>query len=261
MYGIYSLYNNAELIYIGKTNNFYTRLRTHLSQQPWRNEITDIAIAQCKTKIDMDLYEKYYINKLNPKYNKAIVYNETPTFAVEDLNFERFELKKFLDMNKTNSSKDNNVNKSYEKRKQVIQELLQTSIEIKDYKKIDFLKSSHILYHWSDKSKTNINFLHVDGDIDFFKQILEGIKNNRCEELDDKYRFVFENREDIFRNFNAYSLGLTIDDYSISENRISKGFTGINFISGMYLNPITKDVTVNINKYNMNEFFDKYFIY
>ena len=128
MYGIYSIYNNNTLIYIGKTNNFYTRLKTHMAQQPWRNEITHISIAQCKTKVDMDLYEKYYINKLNPKYNKAIVYNEMPTFAVEELNFDKFELNEFLNMNKSHVSKDDNINKSYEKYKQEIQNLLHTSV-------------------------------------------------------------------------------------------------------------------------------------
>jgi hypothetical protein len=99
-----------------------------MAQQPWRNEITHISIAQCKTKVDMDLYEKYYINKLNPKYNKAIVYNEMPTFAVEELNFDKFELNEFLNMNKSHVSKDDNINKSYEKYKQEIQNLLHTSV-------------------------------------------------------------------------------------------------------------------------------------
>jgi excinuclease UvrABC nuclease subunit len=261
MYGVYKIYNNDDLIYIGKTNNFYTRIKTHLAQQPWKDKITHIAIAKCKTKVDMDLYEKYYINKLNPKYNKAIVYNEIPTFAVEELNFEKFELNNFLNMNKSQNLKSSNSNKRYEKRKQEIHELLQTSIEIKTDQNIDFLNTSHILYHWSNLSKTNINFLHVNGDIVFFKQILKGIKDNTCEELDDKYVFVFENREDIFKNFNKYSLGLRIDSYSISEKRISKGFSGINLVSGMYLNPRTKNVTVKINKYMMNEYFNRYFIY
>jgi hypothetical protein len=254
MYGIYNLYNDSELIYIGKTNNFHTRLKSHLSQQPWSNEITDIAIAQCKTKVDMDLYEKYYINKLNPKYNKGIVYNEMPTFAVEELSFERFELKKFLDMNKSHIPKDANINKSYEKRKKEIQDLLQISLEIKENERIDFLNSSNMLYHWRNLSNTNINFLHVEGNTEFFKLILLGIKNNMCEDLDGKYVFIFKNREDIFRNYNLYN-------YSISDKRISKGFTGVNFVSGMNLNPLTKDVTVSINKYNLNEYFNKYFIY
>jgi len=254
MYGIYNIYSNGKLIYIGKTINFYTRLKTHISQQPWSNEITHISVAKCKTKVDMDLYEKYYINKLNPKYNKAIVYNETPTFSVEELNFQSFTLEKFLKINEPKNLRNSNVNKSYEKRKLEISEFLKTSVEIKDGIKIDFSNSNNTLYHWWNTLKTDINFLHIDGDIQFFKQILKGVKEN-------KYEFIFENSEEIFRNLDLYSLGLRIDSYSISNKRISKGFTGVNFILGMNMNPRTKDVTVRVNRYMLEEYFDKYFIY
>jgi hypothetical protein len=95
----------------------------------------------------------------------------------------------------------------------------------------------------------------------FFKLILEGVKDKRCEDTDDKYIFVFKNREDIFRNFNLYSLGIKIDTYSISEKRIIKGFTGINFVSGITFNPKTKITTVGINRFVLNEYFNKYFMY
>lgn len=261
MYGIYSIYDNDNLLYIGKTNNFYIRLKTHIAQKPWKNEITHIATAECRTKVDMDLYEKYYINKLNPKYNKAIVYNEMPTFAVDELDFKKLTLEEFININTPKTLKNSNTNKSYEKRKQEIDELLKTSVEIKEDEKIYFLDSSHTLYHWSNSTKTNIDFLHVKGDLVFFKQILEGIKNNNCEELEDKYVFIFKDGENIFRNFDLYSLGLTIDSYSISEKRISKGFSGINFISGMNFNPKTRDVAVGMNRYVFDEYFNKYFIY
>ena len=261
MYGIYNIYNNDNLIYTGKTNNFYTRLKTHMAQQPWNNEITHIAIAKCKTKVDMDLYEKYYINKLNPKYNKSIVYNEIPTFAVEDLSFKKFELENFLNINKPKTLKNSNINKSYEKRKQEISELLKTSVEIKEGVKIDFLNSQNVLYHWWNSIKTTVNFLHIEGDLEFFKYILNSIRNNNCESYENKYVFTFENREDIFRNFRLYSLGLTINNYLISEKRISKGFSGINFISGMNFNPKTGIVTVGVNRFILDEYFNKYFIY
>lgn len=261
MYGIYNIYNNNDLIYIGKTNNFYTRLKNHIAQQPWNNEITHIAIAECKTKVDMDLYEKYYINKLNPKYNKAIVYNESPTFAVEELDFKKFTLEKFFSANKSKDSKSDNVNKTYEKRRLEIDELLKTSMEIKRGEKIDFLNSTYTLYNWNNPLKTIINFLHIEGNLVFFKHILEDIKNNKCKESEDKYEFIFKNGEDIFRNSDKYHLGVKIYDYSISEKRISKGFSGINFISEKNFNPKTGIVTVGINKFMLDEYFNKYFVY
>lgn len=261
MYGIYKIYSGDSLIYIGKTVDFHRRLKNHISQQSWNKEITHIAIAECKTKIDMDLYEKYYINKLNPKYNKAIVYNEMPTFAVEELEFKRFELEKFLNINKNNSSKGNYINKSYEKRKQEISDLLKISTEIKENEKINFSKSDSNLYYYSNSLKTDISFLHIRGDIEFFKYILNGIKNNNCKSLEDKYVFVFKDREDIFRNSNLYSLGFEIENYSINEKRISKGYSGINFVSGMTFNPRNKKVEVCINRYVFEKYFNEYFIY
>lgn len=261
MYGIYNIYNNTKLIYTGKTNNFLTRLKTHVSLQPWRNEITHIAIAECKTKVDMDLYEKYYINKLKPKYNKAIVYNETPTFAVEELIFKKFSLKEFFDRNKPKTQKNNDINKNYEKYKKEINDLIKTSIKINKDEKIDFLNSTNVLYYWNDSLNTNIYFLQVEGDLIFFKEILKGIKNNICMEFEDKYVFIYKNREDIFENSDLYHLGLTINNYSISQKRISKGFSGVNFVYGIKLDPKTKDVKISINKYMLNEYFSKYFIY
>lgn len=158
MYGIYNIYNNNNLLYVGKTNNFHTRLRNHMALQPWKNEITHISIAKCKNKIDMDIYEIYYINKLNPKYNKAIVYNESPTFEIKELSFKKFELTKFLNTSNSKKSKVKDHIGVNEKRKYEIEELLSKSIEINQGEKIDFLNSSSTLYHWSNSSKTEFNF-------------------------------------------------------------------------------------------------------
>lgn len=165
-----------------------------------------------------------------------------------------FTLEDFLKINKPQNENTDNINKSYEKRKQEISELLKTSVEIKEGSKIDFLNSNNILYHWWNSIKTTVDFLHIDGDIQFFKQILKGVKDNR-------YEFIFENSEEIFRNFDLYSLGLNIDSYSVNAKRISKGFTGVNFILGICMNPRTKDVTVRVNQYMIEEYFGKYFIY
>lgn len=259
MYGIYNIYNNNNLIYIGKTNNFYTRLRNHMAIQPWKNEITHIAIAECKNKIDMDLYEKYYINKLNPKYNKAIVYNESPTFEIKELNFKKFELTEFLNASETKKVKVKNHTNVNEKHKYEIDEMLKTSIEINEGEKVDFFNSSYTLYHWINPLKTEINFLQVECDSTFFKGLLKDIKNGKCELIDNNYKFIFKNREDIFKNSKRYSISLIIDSYTIGKKRISKGFCGVNLTSGMRLDIKTKDVILYINKHMLDEYFYKYF--
>lgn len=135
MYFIYKIYSNDDLIYIGKTNNIYSRIKNHLSQQPWKKEITRLEIADCKTKIDMDIYEKYYINKLKTKYNLSIVYDDSPTFKIGELVFKKFELKEFIEINKPNHEVKNTKINRYEKMKNEINERIENSTEIKKGKK------------------------------------------------------------------------------------------------------------------------------
>lgn len=261
MYGIYNIYNNNNLLYVGKTNNFHTRLRNHMALQPWKNEITHIAIAECKNKIDMDIYEIYYINKLNPKYNKAIVYNESPTFEIKELNFKRFELTKFLN---TGNPKESEVKRSIgvnEKRKYKIEEMLKKSIEIKQGEKVDFLNSASDLYHWSNSSKRELNFLQVKGNTTFFRGLLKSIKHEECELIDNEYNFIFKNGEDIFNNFKEYDASLEIDNYTIGKKRISKGFCKSRLISGISLDTKTKDIILYVNKHILDKYFCNYFTY
>ncbi|MCB2289434.1 GIY-YIG nuclease family protein [Clostridium sp. CS001] len=261
MYGIYNIYNNNNLLYVGKTNNFHTRLRNHMALQPWKNEITHIAIAECKNKIDMDIYEIYYINKLNPKYNKAIVYNESPTFEIKELSFKKFELTKFLDIGKPKESEVKRSIGVNEKRKYEIEELLKESIEINQGDKVDFLNSSKALYHWSNSSKTELNFFQIKGNNIFFRGLLEDIKKGQCELIDNEYNFIFNDREDMFTNSERYNFSLEINTYIISPKRISKGFCYANLISGISLDKKTKDIILYVNKHILDKYFCDYFIY
>ena len=259
MYGIYNIFNNDELIYIGKTINFQSRLRNHMSTKTWKNEITHISIAECKNKIDMDIYEKYYINKLNPKYNKAIVYGEQPTFEIDELNFKVFGVNEFF---KTDNSKNTEPkNKSigvYKQRRNKINELIKNSTEIAEGEKVDFLNTTNLNFYWYNSNKTEITFLKVNCDIEIFKSLLLDIKNGKCESTEYKYKFIIKNNENICNDYKRYSISFGISGYMICDKiKSSDVSVGTNITTEIILYE-NKDVGVHIWKNSLNDFL-KYF--
>lgn len=105
MFYIYQFYNDKnQLLYIGKTINLVQRFISHFSENNWKSkEVSRIMYAECKTKTDMDIYEIYYINVLNPRYNISLVNNVVPSFKLEELDFKEYR-------NELNTS---SLNKSY----------------------------------------------------------------------------------------------------------------------------------------------------
>ena len=87
---IYFFYDsNNNLLYIGKTGNLINRLKCHFSKsnvelEPWKLEVdkNKIIIYRCKSDTDLEVYETYFINKYNPKYNIEKVFNDYLTFEL-----------------------------------------------------------------------------------------------------------------------------------------------------------------------------------
>jgi predicted GIY-YIG superfamily endonuclease len=93
-YYIYLLFNSDnELLYVGKTVHPHGRFTWHKNSQLWSNEVEKIKYAKCLSKTDMNIYETYYINKLKPRYNKALVVGEEPSFTLPELNFSEASTK------------------------------------------------------------------------------------------------------------------------------------------------------------------------
>ncbi|KDR96796.1 GIY-YIG catalytic domain-containing protein [Peptoclostridium litorale DSM 5388] len=91
MYYVYRLYDKDDkLLYVGKTTSLETRMTTHKLDLRWKDELTRIEVAQCNSKTDMDIYELYYINKLNPLHNISSVNGDIPTFELKDLEFKPY---------------------------------------------------------------------------------------------------------------------------------------------------------------------------
>jgi len=261
VYGIYNIFNKDELIYIGKTINFQSRLRNHMSTKTWKNEITHISIAECKNKIDMDIYEKYYINKLNPKYNKAIVYGEQPTFKIDELNFKIFGVNEFFKPkgSKITESKNKTKNISVcDQRRNKINELIKNSIEIVEGEKVDFLNTTFLNFHWYNSNRTEITFLKINCNLEFFKSILLDIRNGKCESTEYKYKFLLKNNENICNDYKHYCISFGISGYMVCDKIKSTGNSIGTNITTEIISYENKDVEVHIWKNSLNDFL-KYF--
>lgn len=96
---IYEFINKGnEIIYIGKTTNLNRRIRNHILDKCWFNEVNKILYAECTSRTDMDIYEVYYINKWNPCHNTQSLYNCMFSQKLNELTF--IELKINLKKNK-----------------------------------------------------------------------------------------------------------------------------------------------------------------
>lgn len=69
--GIYVLYRNKDIIYIGKSKNIFNRLKGHSDK-----EFTNAKSIIFKDLGNIDLYEPYLIKKYKPTYNKEFIGEE-----------------------------------------------------------------------------------------------------------------------------------------------------------------------------------------
>ena len=104
MYCVYRIYDKDKLLYVGKSINIYDRLTNHLQTQSWNKEITHIEVAECISEKDMNIYERFYIRGLKPKYNLQ-VYGKSIIPKIEGLVFKRYNAAKCLEYYKLKCSR------------------------------------------------------------------------------------------------------------------------------------------------------------
>lgn len=82
MYVYRFLNKDGEIIYIGRSKDLKNRLNshTHLSEECY-NEIDRIEYIRCLNDDESSVYERYYINIINPKYNSQ--YKNSSEFSFE----------------------------------------------------------------------------------------------------------------------------------------------------------------------------------
>lgn len=260
MYGIYKIYNNDELLYVGKTSDFATRIRKHISEKEWRDQITHIETAECKTEIDMDIYEKYYINKLKAKYNIALVYEDAPTFKIEELNFKRYDLKKFLDKHKQTQAQsfDKTINKAMEDRKQKMNDLLKNSTEVQYGRKINLFELESSLIHWYNEDRGRVTFVLLNG-LDFWKNFLKDFNPNDYEmTFGQQYIIQIKNGESIWNNWDKNEFRMRIYSYNINKE-YTVSFEAFNITPTAQYDNHTKEIVIKLDKGCLEDI-GKYFI-
>lgn len=103
---------NNEVLYVGQTIDMDRRMTEHKGRI-WDIEKERIEYAQCNNRIDMYLYELYYINQLNAKYNESLVFYEKPTVELPELEFKEYT-EKIID--KIRKEVLNNARKDFQDR-------------------------------------------------------------------------------------------------------------------------------------------------
>lgn len=91
MFYVYKyLGKNNEVLYVGQTIDLDRRFNEHKGKQ-WDIEKEKIVFAKCNSLADMNIYEMYYINKLKAKYNTALVFHDSPSFELPELEWEIYD--------------------------------------------------------------------------------------------------------------------------------------------------------------------------
>ena len=167
---VYKFINrDGELIYIGKAKNLKNRLsnHNHLTDDCYK-ELAYIMYASFDTEHEMDFAERYYIQKLTPKYN-TILSDKPISFDCDELDekiFDIYELNQYV------------IEKSFEQMKQL------------------------------EKEKLNINFdfniLEVIGLIyTILSSYWDDIRNKRCDISVRKHiKYMHENTFTCLKNIN-----------------------------------------------------------
>lgn len=88
-YYIYKFIDEKEnVLYVGKTKNLESRLKDHIRDKKWLMPGVRFYFAKTVNPTDMDIYETYYINKLNPRYNEFKKYGSEFTQEIDELRFD-----------------------------------------------------------------------------------------------------------------------------------------------------------------------------
>lgn len=102
--GIYVFYNEeGECLYVGKSVNLRSRIRTRLNKSPFKDEIDSITIYFSSSEAERDIYETYAINEFGAKYNRDKVSKPLPlrsnvdmirdlTYDIEELEIRRADI-------------------------------------------------------------------------------------------------------------------------------------------------------------------------
>ncbi len=199
-YYIYKYLLNNECIYVGKTINIFRRHKQHLREHSYFSEAETILIAECKSAIEMDIYELYYISKDHPKYNIMNTQRgECENISLPELSFKSYTQNSILN-NKITYINKRNISRP-------------TTFKIKNKYKLPTLKT--------EKLKNNIQIPIVKTEN---KTLICKIETNKLNQF---LKLSFQNQRlySYLSSFNNKEITLEPTDYfKVSELSINSGF-------------------------------------
>lgn len=92
-YIYYCMNLENEILYVGHTQSIANRMSKHIDETPWWCEVSYIFCAETPTLEMLVPYKRFYIQKLNPKYNKVRPKADT---SLSDLSFRIYQGKEVL---------------------------------------------------------------------------------------------------------------------------------------------------------------------
>ena len=261
-YYIYKMFDNDNnLLYIGKTHNFYARMNAHFSaetlkKQPWKQEVYKIEVIELYNQYDIDIVEIYLIGKEKPKYNLDKVYeNTSPSFDINYKIKNRFVIDDPLNIkfkNELISSKEiyNLYNLSRQQKDAIINNL-------------NIYNKTHIK-NPNDKNSLSRNWM---SDKDNLKRLKMDTRNFFANKSNAKSKFnmwtTFEGCEDYLKG-KGYTKGLVYKGESLEKFNDCKSYAylrndfpsdlekqikdiDVDFYSIHYLAKVVKCITVDLN--------------
>lgn len=181
--------NNDNIIYVGKTNNIYSRIYNHINiaisikqnenQFLMYQNIYKIEYSEVKSDYHMNIYEIHYICKYNPPFNDNFKSNNTQLFDLPELIWKPFVFKSFLDdiqlhYYMINGKNAINVKKEFKNNINFYNEI------IKEY------LSSNFIYQQFHKDLFSISDIYPDEENIILEDELDYCKNNCDIENDDE---------------------------------------------------------------------------
>lgn len=109
--------DNKDVLYVGKTKNIEARTKSHIKNKDWIKEGCEFFVAEVTNKTDMDIYELYYINKLNPIHNVSNAHGVEFSSDLDELNFYHYITIKSQDLPKVKTKNKDEIsilNSTYE---------------------------------------------------------------------------------------------------------------------------------------------------
>lgn len=125
-YFVYFYYNSAdELLYIGKAVDVGVRWNGH--NEPWKKEVYKIGVREYPDHASMDIFEHYYIAKLQTRYNVALLHHGKTEMEIQDPSpLTLYNRKEFIE-------KFVNPCKPIHRPKPVLYQTVQESLEAKGF--------------------------------------------------------------------------------------------------------------------------------